>query len=107
MFARRSTVVRVKAPLGITLCAHAAVAMASLALAAPATADDCVDGYLARCSGPGVSTPRVTGPAGQVPTVQGVPCTGRHLGVCIALTQGRGDFGVYAKGPSMAPDGRP
>jgi len=94
----------VKAPLGIALCAHAAVAFAAVAVAAPAAADDCVDGYLARCAGSSSSSPRVTGPAGELPRVQGIPCSGNHLGVCIALTQaGGGSFGGLATGPVPGP----
>jgi hypothetical protein len=75
--------------LGIGVLAVAAL----VSLAPPASAqDDCVDGYLARCTQPGlsrpVSPPLVSRPIGQVPRVQGLPCTGAHLGACIALTQG-------------------
>jgi hypothetical protein len=58
---------------------------------APAAADLCANGYLARCQQQnGPARPRtdstVSWPVGELPRVQAVPCSGSHLGVCIALT---------------------
>jgi hypothetical protein len=82
-------------------------AAGALLLAPPAAADDdCADGYLVRCSQNGrtVTNPGVSRPAGQVPTVQGVPCTGEHLGVCIALSQANGGgFPGLTTGPVLGP----
>ena len=79
----------------------------ALLLAAPASADDCADGYLVRCQQDGSRTiinPGVSRPVGQVPTVQGVPCTGEHLGVCIALSQANGNgFPGLTTGPVLGP----
>jgi hypothetical protein len=78
-----------------------------LLLAAPASADDdCADGYLVRCqqNGRTITNPGASRPAGQVPTVQGVPCTGEHLGVCIALSQANGGgFPGLTTGPVLGP----
>lgn len=80
----------------------------ALLLASPASADDdCADGYLVRCQQNGSRTiinPGVSHPVGQVPTVQGVPCTGKHLGVCIALSQANGNgFPGLTTGPVLGP----
>lgn len=75
--------------------------------AAAAVADDCADGYLVRCQQDGsrvIFNPGVSRPVGQVPTVQGVPCTGQHLGVCIALSQAKGEpFPGLTTGPALGP----
>jgi hypothetical protein len=78
----------------IVFGALAAVAFAPQAFAAPAPAGYCVgdNGYTAHCpsngSSPNFAQPAVRGPVGHLPTVQGVPCTGEHLGVCVALGRG-------------------
>lgn len=68
---------------------------------------DCADGYLVRCqqgeSG-AVGNSGVSRPVGQLPRVQGVPCNGQHLGVCIAVTQAEGEaFPGLTTGPAPGP----
>lgn len=97
----------VRAGVGMGLIAVAAV-LGTLFPAVPAWADDCADGYLVRCTENGssrqITNPGVSRPVGQVPTVQGVPCTGQHLGVCIALTQAQGgSFPGLSTGPLLGP----
>ena len=101
----RSRVPAVGVGFAVGLVAGAAGA---LILAAPASADDCADGYLVRCQQDGssrhITNPGVSRPVGQVPTVQGVPCTGDHLGVCIALSQANGGgFPGLTTGPTLGP----
>ena len=85
----------------------AARARGACQLPAPAVADDCADGYLVRCQQNGnrfIFNPGVSRPVGQVPTVQGIPCTGEHLGVCIALSQANGvPFPGVTTGPTHGP----
>jgi uncharacterized membrane protein len=83
-------------------CAFAA-ALGSIAVAAPASADSCPWGTVARFDGvctqgqsggappPGITVPQqgseiVTMP-GQFATVNGVPCTQEHFAVCYAMSQ--------------------
>lgn len=87
----------------------AAAALNALCLAPPAFADDdCADGYLVRCQQNGssrhVSKPGASHPVGQIPRVQGIPCTGQHLGVCIGLSQANGSgFPGLTTGPAPGP----
>lgn len=85
------------------------VVAAGALLAAPSAAadDDCADGYLVRCQqdvSRGTVHSGASHPVGQVPRVQGVPCTGGHLGVCIALSQSKGEsFPGLTTGPVLGP----
>jgi hypothetical protein len=93
--------------VGLALIAVAGV-FGALSPAVSAWADDCADGYLVRCTENGssrhITNPGVSRPVGQLPTVQGGPCTGQHLGVCIALTQAQGgSFPGLTTGPVLGP----
>jgi hypothetical protein len=97
----------VRVGVGLALIAVAGV-FGALSPAVSAWADDCADGYLVRCTENGssrhITNPGVSRPVGQLPTVQGVPCTGQHLGVCIALTQAQGgSFPGLTTGPVLGP----
>jgi hypothetical protein len=87
----------------------AGIAGAAVLAAPPASADDCPDGYLARCAQNGTAPAAGPArPAGEVPRVQGIPCTGSHLGVCIAQSQARGDaFPGLTTGPALGPGATP
>jgi hypothetical protein len=84
-------------------CATLATAAGSLVVAAPATAEGCPYGTVARFNGvctngqggapppPGITVPPqgadiVTMP-GQFATVNGIPCNQKHLSTCYAISQ--------------------
>jgi hypothetical protein len=85
MIAAYSRSVRTAVAIGAVL------GVCAMSPTAPAAADLCANGYLARCqqqNGPARPRPDsiVSSPVGELPRVQAVPCSGNHLGVCIALT---------------------
>ncbi|TPG33168.1 hypothetical protein EAH80_17455 [Mycobacterium hodleri] len=54
--------------------------------AASAAADDCVASACSdRTTSGNLARPGITGSLGELQTVRGIPCTGSHLGACIAL----------------------
>jgi hypothetical protein len=84
-------------------CATLATVFGSLAVASPAAADSCPYGTVARFDGVctqgqggapppvGITVPQqgasvVTMP-GQLPTVNGIPCTEQHFATCYAMSQ--------------------
>ena len=81
-----------------------AAVLGQLAVAAPAEAKRCPSGTVATkfdgvcvsgpsggglvpVSPPGNSGAMITNSPGQLPTVNGIPCTREHYGTCVALTQ--------------------
>jgi hypothetical protein len=92
----------VKRPILIACCT-VAVALGPLAVAAPAAADGCPWGTVARFDGvctqgqsggappPGITVPQqgseIVSMPGQFATVNGVPCNQEHFATCYAMSQ--------------------
>ena len=84
-------------------CCALATGLGSLAVAAPAAADGCPYGTVARFDGvctsgqggapppPGITVPpqgaQIVTMPGQFPTVNGIPCNQQHFATCYAMTQ--------------------
>jgi hypothetical protein len=83
-------------------CSAVAMALAPLAVAAPASADGCPWGTVSRFEGvctsgqggspppPIVVAPQGSQPTqmpGQFPTINGIPCNQRHVATCFAMAQ--------------------
>ncbi|AGB20847.1 hypothetical protein Mycsm_00394 [Mycobacterium sp. JS623] len=87
----------------ILLACTFAMAMGSIAVAAPASADTCPWGTVPRFDGvctqghsggappAGITVPPqgadIVSLPGQYPTVNGIPCSQEHLGTCYAMSQ--------------------